>query len=61
MSRTIAAGSMCRSGMIIVAPHSTAANGNPHELTWNIGTMGSTRSRSEKANEFPRHGPSVCR
>jgi hypothetical protein len=58
---TIAAGCMCRSGMIRVVPDSNAANGKPHEFTWNIGTIGSTRSCSDRANELPKDGANACR
>ena len=44
-----ASGSPCRNGpgSSSSAPVSAAAKGRPHALTWNIGTMASTRSRDE--------------
>ena len=47
-SMNLASGSHCRyrPGMRRSAPASHAAYGVPHALAWNIGTTGSTRSRS---------------
>jgi len=41
------AGSRCGPGITCFAPVITEANGMPHALAWNIGTMGQTVSSSQ--------------
>ena len=62
-SISAASGSGCRnrSGMIEVAPAITAAYGSPQALAWNIGTTGSTRSRSDSAKTLPVQTAIECR
>ena len=47
--------------MISDAPQMKAAYGNPHALAWNIGTIVSTRSRSESPSPFGVVTTSECR
>ncbi len=56
-------GSACRyrSGMSNDAPQRNAAYGKPHALAWNIGTMASTRSRSDSPSPFGVVATSECR
>ena len=61
MSRTSVAGCRSRSGMIRAAPDSKQAKARPHALAWNMGTTGSTRSRSDRPKAFPRQAPIECR
>src|SRR3954453_20309676 len=56
-------GSACRNrpGMTNDAPHKNAAYGMPQALAWNIGTIISTRSRSERFNAFGVVAANECR
>jgi hypothetical protein len=49
-------GSACKNlpGRMKSAPAIQPAYGSPHAFAWNIGTMGSMRSLSSKANAPPR-------
>ena len=46
--------------MTRLAPHSTDAWARPHELAWNIGTTGSTRSASHSAALSAVSTPMAC-
>ena len=43
------------------AGHPRRRTGMPHALAWNIGTIGSTRSRSVKHDRGRLHTPIECR
>ena len=47
--------------MTRLAPAITAAYGRPQAFAWNIGTTGSTRSRSDSANTLPVQTAIECR
>src|SRR6478609_1819597 len=48
-------------GMTSDAPQRNAAYGIPHALAWNIGTIISMRSRSERFSEFGVVAANECR
>jgi hypothetical protein len=58
-----ASGSPCRkrSGITSDAPVSPAPYGIPHAFTWNIGTIGSTRSLKRRPSASGELCPNACR
>ena len=60
MSDAIASGARFGPGITRVAPLPTAACARPHAFAWNMGTTGSTRSRSDTARLPAATTPKVC-
>ena len=59
----VVSGSACRKrpGITTDAPQMNAAYGMPHAFAWNIGTIVSTRSRSESPSAVGVVATSECR